>query len=228
MRRARWIGIALAVVLALLLGVDRVGNYLAEKAAAQTLKSSEHLSSQPSVTIGGFPFLTQLAAGNYDRITVTADDVPVNRAARVLVISRLKVVLHNLSVSRSFHSFRAARASAGALVSYEELGRTLGVHLAYAGSGRVRATKTVTVAGHSVSAAATTRPELLHGALSFGHTSVAEVGTLGSAASATLSRIFAVSIPLQDVPFHVQVQALDVTPTGVHIALTGRDLVYSR
>src|SRR6476619_6753226 len=57
----------------------------------------QHLDSGPDVDIDGFPFLTQLVEGHYDEITVTATDVPVGAAQR-LMISRLRVVLHDLTV----------------------------------------------------------------------------------------------------------------------------------
>lgn len=228
MRAARWVGIAVATVFVLLLGADRLGVYLAERAAAGTLRSSQHLSSTPSVDIAGFPFLTQLAAGDYDRITVTADDVPVGRQVHLLVLSRLQVVLHHLSVSRNFHTFRAATASATAAVGFDQLGRTLGADLNYDGNGRIRAAKTVTVAGRSVRATVAARPELVNGALTFADASVADVGALGRKVAVAVARLFAVRIPLQNIPFDVRVDSLDVTAGGVTFDLSGRDLVYVR
>src|SRR5256885_4227247 len=100
MRAARWIGIGVVVLLVLLLIADRVGVAVAERVAGDTLESSEHLNSRPDVDIAGFPFLTQVATGNYDKITVTADDVTVGQQIHLLEISRLVVVLHDLTVSR--------------------------------------------------------------------------------------------------------------------------------
>jgi hypothetical protein len=227
MRVARWVGVAALLVGVLLLALDRIGVYIAERAAADTLESSQHLASRPSVHIDGFPFLTQLASGKYDRITVTADEVPIGQATQPLLISRLTVVLHDLTVSRSFHDFHADTASARAEIPLAELGRTLGVRLSYAGNGRIRATKTVTVAGESLRATVTTRPLLTGGALTFADTSVADLGAIGSAVADSLARIFAIAIPLQGVPFHVHVQSLEVTAGGVTLGLAGRDLSYS-
>jgi hypothetical protein len=80
--RGRKIGIALLVMLVLLLGLvivaDRVGagvaeDKLAEQAAAELKKNGATTASEPKVKIGGFPFLTQVLGGKYEKITITAD-----------------------------------------------------------------------------------------------------------------------------------------------------------
>jgi hypothetical protein len=224
---ARRIAVLVVVLLILLVGVDRIGLYTAERAAGETIQSSQDLASRPDVDIAGFPFLTQLATGEYDRITVTADDVPVGRRLHVLVISRLQVVLHSLTVSRDFSSFRARTATATALITFDELGKTLGIDLSYAGDGRIKATKTVSVAGESVEATLTTRPLLVNGALSFAGTSIDDAGALGSTVTATLANVFDLTIPLQGIPFQIHVRDLRVGADGVVIELAGRNLTYS-
>lgn len=82
MGRGRKIGIGLLVMLVLLLGLviiaDRVGagvaeDRIAEQAATELKKAGATTASEPKVEIGGFPFLTQVLGGNYDKITITAD-----------------------------------------------------------------------------------------------------------------------------------------------------------
>ena len=222
------LALVVAAILALLVVIDRVGDYVAERIAADTIKSAQHLPSRPDVDIAGFPFLNQLITGKYDKITVTADDVPVGTTARPLVLSRVQVVLHSLTVSRDFHSVHAKTADATATATYAELGKTLGVQLSYAGDGRIRASKAVTVAGASVRAAITTRPRLTDGALSFSGTTVENVGALSAPVASSLDQIFEINIPLRGVQFDIRVRDLQVGDSGVTIGLTGRDLAYSR
>lgn len=82
MGRGRKIGIGLLVMLVLLLGLviiaDRVGagvaeDRIAQEAANELKKAGATTASEPKVKIGGFPFLTQVLGGNYDKITITAD-----------------------------------------------------------------------------------------------------------------------------------------------------------
>jgi LmeA-like phospholipid-binding len=80
--RGRKIGIALLVMLVLLLGLvivaDRVGAGVAEErigqqAAEELRKAGATTASEPKVEIGGFPFLTQVLGGSYEKITISAD-----------------------------------------------------------------------------------------------------------------------------------------------------------
>jgi hypothetical protein len=85
--RGRKIGIALLVMLVLLLGLvivaDRVGAGVAEdrigqQAADELRKAGATTASDPKVEIGGFPFLTQVLGGSYEKITISADNPQSN------------------------------------------------------------------------------------------------------------------------------------------------------
>ncbi|HKC29777.1 MAG TPA: DUF2993 domain-containing protein [Jatrophihabitans sp.] len=225
-RLARRIAIAVAVVLALLIALDRVGVYVADRAAADTIKSSQHLNSAPSVDIAGFPFLTQLISGHYDQVTISASDVPVGSGS--LQLSRVHVVLHSLTVSHGFHTVHAKSADATGLITYAALSKALGVTVRYAGDGRITAAKTLTAAGVTVRGRITTRPQLRDGALAFTDTSVADAGPLGDEALNLLTRAFTVAIPLRGIPFQVRAERLKLDNTGIVLSLGGQDLAYSR
>jgi hypothetical protein len=81
--RGRKALIALLVVFVVLFGLvivaDRVlagiaEDKIAEQAAAEMRKAGATSDGDPSVKIDGFPFLTQVAGGNYEKITITAKD----------------------------------------------------------------------------------------------------------------------------------------------------------
>jgi hypothetical protein len=72
------VGVVVVVVLGALLVVDRVGESAAERKiseqAAQQLKDNNITApKQPKTQIAGFPFLTQVASGKYQKITITVD-----------------------------------------------------------------------------------------------------------------------------------------------------------
>jgi hypothetical protein len=86
-RRGRKLGIGFLVLLVLLLGGLVVADRLAAKAAAQQLAqqaSKELVARQitaaagPIATIGGFPFLTQVLGGVYQKITIKVDQPEAN------------------------------------------------------------------------------------------------------------------------------------------------------
>jgi hypothetical protein len=177
------------------------------------------------VSIDGFPFLTQLASGDFDEITVDAEDVPVGAAAHLLAIAHLHVVLHGVHVSDSFSRFRADRATATARVGYAQLSKALGSRVVYAGNGRVKATSSVTVLGRTVSGSVTARPELHGTSLGFG-----DLQGVGSAVAAEaarlLGKVFSIDIPLTGIPFQVRVDSLTAGSGGVDLKLSGRNLTY--
>jgi hypothetical protein len=225
-RGARRVVVALLVVVLVLVAADRVGDYIAERAAGDTIQSSQDLPSRPDVDIAGFPFLTQLAAGDFDQVTITAHDVPVGRDTQ-LEVGRLRVVLERVKVTRSLSRVSADTADATALISFAALSHALGIDVGYAGSGRIRATKTLTVLGTTVHAALTSRPTLVDGALTFTRTAVANASQLGAEATSQLNQVFDLTVPLRNIPFDIRVTSLTVDAGGIHIALAGKDLVYS-
>jgi hypothetical protein len=217
--------ITLVVLIALLVAADRVGVVVGERIAGDTIQSSQDLPSRPDVDVAGFPFLTQFATGKYDKVTVTAHGVPIARTK--LVLSRVRVVLHKLTLSRDFSRVFAKTATATALLDYDQLSRALGASVGYDSAGRVKVSKKISLAGRSVTGTVRTRPQLVDGALGFTGSTVNGAGSIGQAVVDALDQLVGLHIPLGGIPFKVRVQSLHVDPTGVVIALVGHDVSYS-
>jgi hypothetical protein len=215
------------VVVAVLVAIDRIGDAVAERLTADTIQSNQHLPKRPDVNITGFPFLTQLAAGKFGKVIISDTDVPVGGASGVR-LSMIRVTLHHVRVSRDLSSVRADTAAAVATMNYDELGRVLGgVRIRYDGGGRITASKSIEVLGHHFSGEISARPQFTHGALSFGETQIRGVNELIPAAAELLQNVFAVHLPLHGIPFDVRVRSLYADPAGLHLALIGRNLVFS-
>ncbi|MEV6624524.1 DUF2993 domain-containing protein [Amycolatopsis sp. NPDC051106] len=75
-RARRWV-IALVVLVLLLVGADFGAAAYAEHMISQKARTQLQLTDDPSVTIHGFPFLTQALGGDYSHISVSAAGVPV-------------------------------------------------------------------------------------------------------------------------------------------------------
>jgi hypothetical protein len=79
MRALRRILIVLVVLGVLLVVVDRVGAWAAQRVVAEQvageLAESQVNSAPPEVTVNGVPFLTQVAAGRYESVTLRLRDV---------------------------------------------------------------------------------------------------------------------------------------------------------
>jgi hypothetical protein len=79
--------------LVLLVGVlalaDRAGAFAAQRVVAERIQADESLAVRPDVSIAGFPFLTQLLAGRYQRVDVTVHDLRRGSLAVSRVIAHL-------------------------------------------------------------------------------------------------------------------------------------------
>jgi hypothetical protein len=93
----RWI-VVLIIIVGLLVGVDFGAAAASEYAVAKAMKTKLGLTDLPSVTVHGFPFLTQAARGVFSDISVSASGVPVgDRLSNVAI----QAELNNVHVSMS-------------------------------------------------------------------------------------------------------------------------------
>lgn len=73
------IGVVAGILLVTAVAADRFAAAAAAERLAGRLRCATGLPSEPSVSFGGFPFLTQLPGGRFDSIRITATDVPAGR-----------------------------------------------------------------------------------------------------------------------------------------------------
>ena len=67
--------IVIPLLIVVLIAIDRAGVLLAEREIGTRVQSAYDLPTRPGVSVHGFPFLTQVASGNYQEI-----DVSINAA----------------------------------------------------------------------------------------------------------------------------------------------------
>ncbi|MFF2083777.1 DUF2993 domain-containing protein [Nocardia sp. NPDC058176] len=112
----------LIVILAIaLVAGDRVAVVLAQNEIARAIAAEYDLPDQPSVAIGGFPFLTQAVEGTYRTIDVgvgdwTGGDTTVNDLD--VTLSDVSAPLADV-IDRRTSSLVAATATATAVVPYD-------------------------------------------------------------------------------------------------------------
>ena len=115
---------AVVLLLVLLVGADRVALVVAERGAAAAIQRENHLTARPDVTIGGFPLLTQVVRGRYERMDTTITGLPAQDGVRVDHLQvRLRGVHLPLSalLRRQVDRVPADRASATGTVGYAAL-----------------------------------------------------------------------------------------------------------
>ncbi len=128
----RRLGWALILLVVLAFAADRVAVKLAEGEVASRFQSQLGLDSKPHVSLGGFPFLTQVLAGKYRSLDADVDDMPIvgdTDIARVQVhLTNLHVPLKNL-VNRQLDSIPVDAGTATGLISYQSLDAAANAHL---------------------------------------------------------------------------------------------------
>lgn len=231
-RRKRWPWVLLVVVIllgGLFVVADRLALHFTEDKAAAAMQSSQHLQHKPNVSVGGFPFLTQLASRHFDDVTISAAGIDVG-SGPTLRIDAVIVHLHGVTAPSNYSSVRADTAVADARIAYADLSHTLGVPVTDGGNGRLVATPSATFAGHTFSARVTA---VVHASsdkgITFADPTVSAAGlNLPDIVTQTLATVFQTVISLKRLPFGVRVDSTDVTPTGVVLRMSGHNLVYSR
>ena len=145
--------VVLALVLGLLVLVDRVAVGYAEGQVATQLAEKGDLQGTPEVDIAGFPFLTQALGGRYDdvRISLTAAELGQPEGTRADVTLRGVEVPLSSVVSGSVEEVPVESVDGTATLSYPLLSAQLGgdTTLRREGDG-LRITKTVDVVGQTL------------------------------------------------------------------------------
>ena len=119
------------IVLLILLAIaDRVALAVTENAFASQIQQ-QGLPVKPNVTIRGFPFLTQLAAKDFNEVGISASNVPVQlpSGAGTITITSVNATISGMHIS-SFSSSASARVdqmNATVFVSFGALAAAGGI-----------------------------------------------------------------------------------------------------
>jgi len=221
-RRGRgWI-IALIVLVGLLVAADRVAAAVTESRLASKIQQSQHLSQKPSVSIDGFPFLTQVVSRNFGHATVDINDLD----ARGVPISHIHADLRGVHVSSGYNRATVDNLNSTATLTYAEVSTTL---TRDAGIGQVQVSRGA--AANLVTAA--------YRLLTFDVTADVNVTVLSGnvlefkavklhtpAGSVGLDEnLFDTRVPINGLPFGMRLDGLKTTSTGVDISATGQNVV---
>ena len=104
-------------VLVLLVGLDFGAKAFAESQAATQIQK-QGFPKKPSVSIAGFPFLTQVISRNFHQVTISSSDIP----AGPVEITSLDVVAHNVKLKSNFQSGTAGPLDGTILISLGAIG----------------------------------------------------------------------------------------------------------
>jgi hypothetical protein len=214
------------VVLALLVIGDRVANAVAENDIAGQIQSSG-FPVRPSVTIAGFPFLTQLAAHDIGQIDISASNVP----AGPLELSSVRATATGVHLNSSFNGGTVDQINGSVLVTFGAL--------AGAGGGGAGGPGSVL----AVSAAGPDKVQVSAGGVSLGDAQISITGPStvtvkpisdSGIVSGILSAIgggssfsgFSFNVP--KLPAGLQLKSVSVSSAGLSITASGHDTQLSQ
>ncbi|OLZ69051.1 hypothetical protein AV521_19585 [Streptomyces sp. IMTB 2501] len=133
---------------------DRWALLYAEHKASQRIKDSMHLAAAPEVSIGGFPFLTQVAAGRLDSVRITVPDIPAHRVTLTQVTATADDIRIDGDGPTSVRGALVRQVHGQVLLSFADMNRELGasqVAFTAQGPGRVQAQGTLRIGGRALS-----------------------------------------------------------------------------
>jgi len=221
--------IGLVALAVLLVAADRISVAIAENQISDRLTSAYGLPDKPGVTITGFPFLTQVAAGDYHQIDLSASQVPADGATLRDLSVRLTGVHATVSqVLGGSSMVTADRAAGSAMVGFGAVGQRLpgGFRLRPDGKN-LSVSGTLAYRGARVPVSATVALGVSGTGISVTPVRVRVLGLPGLSMSAYSSQLRIV-VPLSTLPLHLHLTSVHVTQDGLRIGAAARDVQFAR
>lgn len=221
--------IALVILVVLFIAIDRIGVVLAEDQIASRIATTYNLPTDPGVSITGFPFLTQVVTGNYQQINVTADQVQADGATLHDLNVHLTGVHATISqlLGSGTSTVTADRAAGSALVGWATVSQRLPRGFRITPDG-----KSLMVSGklsyHGLEVPVTGSVAL--GVSGSGITVTPENVSLPGGISLPVSSVSQLRfvVPLGNLPLHLHLTSVQVTPGGLRIGAAARNVQFAR
>jgi hypothetical protein len=226
-RRGRRFLLTVVIIITLLVVLDFAARAVAQNVMATRIQQ-QGLPQKPDVTIGGFPFLTQLASKRFQQVTVST----TNLTEGPITLTKVVVTAQDVRLT-SYSSGRGTITSLSgtALISFASLGDTLtqqfgslgsllngaGLSLTDAGPNEVKASLNLLV----TSGSATWRITRVSG-------NQLHIGLVGSSGlpSSLLGSIQSLTLQIPQLPLGLTIDSVNVTPNGVVGHVSGHDVSF--
>lgn len=248
MRALRILLIVVVVLGGLFVAADRLAVGFAEDKAADKLRSNENLPERPDVSINGFPFLTQVAFGQLDEVTIgidryeastkgaTGGDGAGGKGADTILIEDLSARMKGVEFSGDYSSATADSASGSARISYAELLKAAQVEpvnvapgvtakvvrLSDGGHGKVKVTVEATVLGQKLRQPLTVMSTMRvdHDVVKVHADTLPKFGGVATPES-RVRQITDFQQVINGLPAGIHIADVTAAPDGVHVSVTG-------
>jgi len=237
-RMLTWFVVLVLVLGVLLLAADRIGAYAAERTIAEKVSQQttqlDISSSEPEVTVGGFPFVTQVLDGTYKDIRIVLRDVSKGG----VVLPELDVHAQDVEASMSTLMSGEGEVVAKRMVGTATIGyssvRALfdrpGLELSEQ-DGRLRLRLPLTIEGQQFTAVAVGE---VSGSAGQVRLAITDIGAEGITLIPQAQRLLddykqqlSLTITLPPLPFRLRVESVQVRPEGLAITASARSVPLS-
>ena len=221
--------IVVIILVGLLVAADRIGVVVADHEVADHIQTAYHLKSKPSVSVHGFPFLTQVASGHYDEIDVSTGQLTTQGVTVDNLVAKLTGVRAPLSdlLGHGSSTISAAQVSGTATVPFASVRSRLpsGVTLSQDGSA-LRLSGKVSYLGLSVPVTADALLSPSGSGIAVTPTRI-EVNHGGSALSSLIAGQFRFVVPIRGLPLKLTIKSVHVVDGGVRVGATASNVSFS-
>jgi hypothetical protein len=237
--RRMLVGLVVAVVL--LAVADRVAAWAAQRAVADQvateLASYQVESQPPEVIFRGVPFLTQVAAGRFESVTLRLRDVGSSGVRLPLVeLTATGVTAAASTLIDRAGPIDAERVDGSATIGYASvtaLTDLTALDLSAGDDGSVRVRLPAELAGNQVAVVGTAEVSVVDGVvqLRVGELAIEGVAELPGPAEALVAdvaRRLSVTVPLPPLPYGLTVESVRATPAGLVVAVRAADVPLAR
>jgi hypothetical protein len=211
--------IVLLVIAGLLFGLDRAAAAYTARRIATTLQN-EGFPVRPTVSVEGFPFLTQLISKHLQGVHVTAPSVPVGP-----VTASIDVHAQHITLNSGYSSGTIAQVTGTGLIPFASLARVPvlasvpGLQISGDGAHMVKLSANLQVFAASAIARVTQTAR--------NQISLRLVSSSGVPA-ALLAPLRDLALQIPPLPLGLTVHSVRVTPHGVVIGVTGRNVKFGQ
>jgi hypothetical protein len=230
-RRHRGLRNTIIVVLALIvlfIVADRGAVFYAQNQVAQQFKEQGGFEGTPSVSIKGFPFLTQVIAHNIHEITITSNKIK----AGPVTITNLNADITDVKLNGGFTAGTIGHLDGQALIPFSGLTSALGGALGGGGLGDLASGVTIKAAGDNkikasfdlliVSGSATLKVtrepgNKIHIQLLSSHGLPSEI----------TDQLKDLTVPIPALPLGMKIQRIQVTGDGISIHVIGNNVKFT-
>lgn len=230
-RRHRGLRNTIIVILALIVlfvVADRGAVLYAQNQVAQQFKEQGGFEGTPSVSIKGFPFLTQVIAHNIHEITITSDKIK----AGPVTITNLDANITDVKLNGGFTAGTIGHLDGKALIPFSGLTSALGGALGGGGLGDLASGVTIKSAGHNtikasfdlliVSGSATLKVTREPG----NKIHIQLLSSQGLPSQIT-DQLKDLTVPIPALPLGMQIQRIQVNGAGISIHVIGNNVKFS-